>query len=186
TTVIRGDVAAEVAKLKDRYEREIQVHGSAALVQTLHRLGLIDEYRLFIEPVVLGTGKRLFEPGSTPNALQLVEARPMDKGAVLAIYRPAGPPSYGEFQMEDGLGLPDAGAPGRARRPPLAAFAADPVTVGVEVVDVDSNDGHRSGDVRRAVPTPTGTVDVACDRNTRAGVVRIASAPCCRRRRDDR
>ncbi len=108
TTIIRGDIAAEVAKLKENYDREIQVHGSAALAQTLHGLGLIDEYRLFIEPVVLGTGKRLFEPGSAPTALQLVETKPMDKGAVLAIYRPAGKPTYGAFEMEDGLGLPDA------------------------------------------------------------------------------
>ena len=105
TTIIRGDVAVEVAKLKDRYDGEIQVHGSAALAQTLHARGLIDEYRLFIEPVVLGTGKRLFEPGAAPTALQLVEAEPMDKGAVLATYRPAGKPTYGEFQMEEGLGL---------------------------------------------------------------------------------
>lgn len=108
TTIIRGDVAAEVSKLKDQYDGEIQVHGSAALAQTLHAGGLIDEYRLFIEPVVLGTGKRLFEPGSTPTALQLVESRPMDKGSVLAIYRPAGTPTYGAFQMEEGLGLPEA------------------------------------------------------------------------------
>jgi dihydrofolate reductase len=105
TTIIRGDLAAEVAELKDRYEGEIQVHGSAALAQTLHARGLIDEYRIFIEPVVLGTGKRLFEPGAAPTALQLVETKPMDKGAVLAIYRPAGKPTYGEFQMEEGLGL---------------------------------------------------------------------------------
>ena len=76
TTIIRGDVAAEVAKLKDRHEGEIQVHGSAALAQTLHACGLVDEYRLFIEPIVLGTGKRLFEPGSTPTALQLIDTRP--------------------------------------------------------------------------------------------------------------
>ena len=107
TTIIRGDLAAEVAQLKDRYEREIQVHGSAALAQTLHALGLIDEYRLFIEPVVLGTGKRLFEIGATPTALQLIESKPMDKGSVLAVYRPAGPPTYGAFQMEEGLGLPE-------------------------------------------------------------------------------
>ena len=113
TTVIRGDVAAEVAKLKDRHEGEIQVHGSAALAQTLHARGLIDEYRIFIEPVVLGTGKRLFEPGSTPTALQLVETKPMDKGSVLAIYRPAGKPTHGEFQMEEGFGLPrPGGVPG--------------------------------------------------------------------------
>ena len=107
TTIIRGDIAAEVAKLKERYEREIQVHGSAALAQTLHAQGLIDEYRIFIEPVVLGTGKRLFEAGATPTALQLIETRQMEKGSVRAIYRPAGPPTYGAFHTDEGLGLPE-------------------------------------------------------------------------------
>jgi dihydrofolate reductase len=107
TTIIRGDVPAEVAKLKERYAGEIQVHGSAGLAQTLHTHGLIDEYRLFIEPVVLGTGKRLFEPGAAPTALRLVDSRPMGKGAVLATYQPAGRPTYGEFQMQEGFGLPD-------------------------------------------------------------------------------
>ena len=106
TTIIRGDVAAGVAELKDEYSGEIQVHGSAGLAQTLHAHGLIDEYRLFIEPVVLGTGKRLFEPGSAPTALRLVESRSMGKGAVLAIFQPEGKPAYGEFQMEEGFGLP--------------------------------------------------------------------------------
>jgi dihydrofolate reductase len=108
TTVISGDLATEVAKLKARYDGEIQVHGSATLAQALHAHGLIDEYRVFIEPIVLGTGKRLFEPGATPTALQLVESRPLDTGSVLAIYRPAGPPTYGEFQMEEGFGLPES------------------------------------------------------------------------------
>ena len=107
-TIIRGDVPGEVGKLKQQHDGEIQVHGSAALVQTLHSEGLIDEYRLFIEPLVLGTGKRLFEPGATPTALQLVESRPMGKGAVLAIYHPAGKPTVGEFQMEEGFGLPES------------------------------------------------------------------------------
>lgn len=106
-TIIHGDVPAEVAKLKEHYAGEIQVHGSAGLAQTLHTHGLIDEYRLFIEPVVLGTGKRLFEPGAAPTALRLVDSRPMGKGAVLATYQPAGKPTYGEFQMEEGFGLPD-------------------------------------------------------------------------------
>jgi dihydrofolate reductase len=108
TTIIRGDVPAEVAKLKDQHEGEIQVHGSAGLAQTLHAEGLIDEYRLFIEPIVLGTGKRLFEPGAAPTALRLVESRPMAKGTTLAIYQPTGKPTYGEFQMEEGFGLPDS------------------------------------------------------------------------------
>ena len=107
TTIIHGDLPGEVANLKDMYAGEIQVHGSAGLAQALHAQGLIDEYRLFIEPVVLGTGKRLFEPGATPTALRLVESRPMGKGSVLAIYHPAGRPTYGGFQMEEGYGLPD-------------------------------------------------------------------------------
>jgi dihydrofolate reductase len=107
TTILRGNVPAEVAKLKQQYQGEIQVHGSAGLAQTLHAHGLIDEYRMFIEPVVLGDGKRLFAPGATPTALRLVESKPMGKGTVLAIYQPAGKPTYGEFQMEEGFGLPD-------------------------------------------------------------------------------
>ncbi len=107
TTIIKDDVPGEVAKLKDQYAGEIQVHGSAGLAQTLHAHGLIDEYRVFIEPVVLGSGKRLFEPGAEPTALRLVETKPMTKGAVLAIYQPAGRPTYGEFEMEEGFGLPE-------------------------------------------------------------------------------
>jgi dihydrofolate reductase len=107
TTVISGDVRTEVSKLKEQYDGEIQVHGSAALAQTLHADGLIDEYRVFIEPIVLGTGKRLFEPAAAPTALGLVESRPMRKGTILAVYRPTGKPTYGEFQMEEGYGLPE-------------------------------------------------------------------------------
>jgi dihydrofolate reductase len=107
TTIVRGDVPAEVAQLKEQYAGEIQVHGSAGLAQTLHAHGLIDEYRLFIEPVVLGTGKRLFEAGAAPTALRLVESTPMGKGAVLATYQPAGKPTHGEFKMEEGFGLPE-------------------------------------------------------------------------------
>jgi dihydrofolate reductase len=107
TTIIGSDIPGEVAKLKEQFAGEIQVHGSAGLAQTLHTHGLIDEYRLFIEPVVLGTGKRLFEPGAAPTALRLVDSRPMGTGTVLATYQPAGTPTYGEFQMEEGYGLPD-------------------------------------------------------------------------------
>jgi dihydrofolate reductase len=108
TSIVRGDLATEVAALKARHDGEVQVHGSAGLAQSLHELGLIDEYRLFIEPIVLGTGKRLFEPGAVATALQLVECRAMSKGTVFAVYRPAGTPTYGEFQMEEGFGLPGA------------------------------------------------------------------------------
>lgn len=105
STVISGDLPTEVARLKERYSGEIQVHGSAGLAQALHAHGLIDEYRLFIEPVVLGGGKRLFEPGSEPAGLRLVDSKTMSKGTILAIYRPTGRPTYGTFEMEEGYGL---------------------------------------------------------------------------------
>jgi dihydrofolate reductase len=66
----------------------------------LHAHGLIDEYLLFNEPVVVGTGKRLFEPGAASTAPRLVETKSIGKGTVLAIYQPTGKPSYDEFQME--------------------------------------------------------------------------------------
>jgi len=66
TTVLRGDVLAEVRRLKQLPGRELQVHGSWQLVQTLHRAGLVDVYRLLQHPVVVGRGKRLFPDGSTP------------------------------------------------------------------------------------------------------------------------
>lgn len=107
SSVIDGDVVEAVKALKDKPGGELQVHGSAQLVQTLNRHQLVDEYRLLVFPVVLGTGKRLFEPGAAPTALRLVDSRPMGKGAVLATYQPAGRPTYGEFQMQEGFGLPE-------------------------------------------------------------------------------
>jgi hypothetical protein len=56
---------------------------------------------------VLGTGKRLFEPAAAPTALRQVESRSMAKGTLFAVYRPTGTPTYGEFQMEEGFGLPE-------------------------------------------------------------------------------
>jgi dihydrofolate reductase len=107
TTILRGDVRTEVNKLKEQYDGEIQVHGSATLAQALHNQGLIDEYRVFIEPIVLGTGKRLFEPAATATSLRRVDTRPMASGTIFAVYQPTGTPTYGEFQMEEGYGLPD-------------------------------------------------------------------------------
>jgi dihydrofolate reductase len=93
--LIEGDVTAAVRALKQQPGGELQVHGSGELAQTLMAHGLIDEYRLWTYPVVLGSGRRLFREGTTPAALQLVEARPTSRGAVLHIYRPAGKPTHG-------------------------------------------------------------------------------------------
>ena len=116
STVLGGDVVTEVAKLKEQPGGELQIHGSGNLAQTLFDANLIDIFHFVVAPVVLGTGKRLFEPTAAPTALQLVESQAMGKGTVLAIYRPAGPPTFGEFQMEEGFGLPDHRRSGRRVR----------------------------------------------------------------------
>ena len=83
TTVISGDVAAEVAKLKDEVEGEIQIPGSIQLVNTLLEEGLIDEYRLMVYPVVLGSGKRLFSDHSEMSRLKLRDTKTVGEGLVI-------------------------------------------------------------------------------------------------------
>ncbi len=85
-----GDVVREVPLLKQRYNGEIQVHGSSDLLQTLIEHGFIDEYRLLVFPVVVGTGKRLFGAGTMPAALKLVKSSTTPSGVVISVYRPAG------------------------------------------------------------------------------------------------
>lgn len=97
----RGDAADAVAELKERSDGEINVQGSSDLIRTLQRHDLVDVYRLLIEPVVLGTGKRLFEKGTVPAALKLTGARPTGAGAVYCTYERAGKPGYGSFELED-------------------------------------------------------------------------------------
>jgi dihydrofolate reductase len=99
TTVIR-DVVKEVAELKRRHAREIQVHGSGALAQTLIAKGLVDELKLWHYPVVLGTGKRLFGSGAVPSAFTLVGTTATRTGVVVSTYRPAGKPTYGTVGLE--------------------------------------------------------------------------------------
>jgi dihydrofolate reductase len=100
STLIKGDVAQEVARLRAQPGRELQVHGSGELAQTLMQHGLIDEYRLWIYPVVLGDGRLLFRQGGMPSAFKLVEARTTGTGVVVHVYRAAGKPTYGTFDIE--------------------------------------------------------------------------------------
>lgn len=100
TVMLRGDIAAEVSELKSRPGGELQIHGSAALVRSLMRHELIDEFRLYVHPIVLGAGRRLFSEGTVPAALDLVDTRHTDKGVVLQVLRPAGTPSYGTAALE--------------------------------------------------------------------------------------
>jgi dihydrofolate reductase len=88
TTVLRGDLVEEVTKVRDRYERDVVVHGSPQLVQALVEHDLVDELRLLVYPVVVGAGKRLFGETSGKQNLRLVEATSFDDGVHLLFYRP--------------------------------------------------------------------------------------------------
>jgi dihydrofolate reductase len=89
TTVISGDVPAEVAKLKERYEGDVLVQGSATLIGTLAEHDLVDEYHLMVHPVVLGSGKRLFKESAAGTELTLTDCRKVGPDVLLLIYRPA-------------------------------------------------------------------------------------------------
>ncbi len=95
STLVHGDVVKEVTRLKQQPGNELQVHGSATLIRTLMQHNLIDAYRLFIHPVVLGNGKRLFTIGTTPTALKLVDTKTTSRGVVVHVYEPSGKPEYG-------------------------------------------------------------------------------------------
>jgi dihydrofolate reductase len=96
TSTVIADVPDAVRTLKQQPGNELQVHGSGQLAGTLMAHGLIDEYRLLIHPVVLGSGRRLFTD-PVPAALRLVESRTTPSGVLVATYQPAGVPSYGSM-----------------------------------------------------------------------------------------
>ena len=95
--LIEGDAAEGIAKLKEEDGPELQVHGSSNLIQTLLRHDLVDEYRLWTFPVVIGSGKRLFGDGSIPAALRLVDTQMSTTGVVIGVYVPAGELTTGSF-----------------------------------------------------------------------------------------
>ena len=95
-----GDLAAEVAKLKEQPGDELQVHGSGALAHTLIEHDLVDEYRLLYFPVHLGTGKKLFRDGAAPAALRLVSASTTSTGVIIATYQPAGAVQTGSYALD--------------------------------------------------------------------------------------
>jgi dihydrofolate reductase len=94
TTVLSGDVAAAVGELKAKRGGELQVHGSGALIRWLLANQLVDEITLFVCPLVVGQGTRLFPDTGPDVALELVESRSTPKGVTIQIYRPTGRPQY--------------------------------------------------------------------------------------------
>jgi class 3 adenylate cyclase len=89
TTIVSGDIATEIPRLKREIDGDIAVHGSADLLAELIRLDLVDEFRFMVFPVVLGIGKRLFRENADLRHMQLVDSRTFSNGVVLLIYRPA-------------------------------------------------------------------------------------------------
>ena len=98
--LIEGDVVAGVRALKQQDGPELQVHGSATLLQTLIGAGLVDVFRLMIFPVVLGRGKRLFGDGTVPGGLELVSSRTASTGVIMATYRTGAEIKSGSFALD--------------------------------------------------------------------------------------
>ncbi|MER7440419.1 dihydrofolate reductase family protein [Micromonospora avicenniae] len=106
TTVLRADLVDEVRRLKELPGKELQVHGSWRLVQTLHQAGLVDVYRLLQYPVIVGTGKRLFPDGTTPATFATVEesSHVLPGGVVSLTLKPTslGALSAGAYTVDEG------------------------------------------------------------------------------------
>jgi dihydrofolate reductase len=97
SVLIEGDAAEGVAALKNGNGPALQVHGSGNLIQTLLRHNLVDEFRLWVFPVVIGSGKRLFADGTIPAGLKLIDSKISTTGVVIGTYEPAGELVTGSF-----------------------------------------------------------------------------------------
>jgi dihydrofolate reductase len=100
SVLIEGDAADGIAALKTEDGPELQVHGSGNLIQTLLRHDLVDQYRLWVFPLVIGSGKRLFSDGTIPSGLRLVDSKVSTTGVVIGTYEPAGEIVTGSFAPE--------------------------------------------------------------------------------------
>ena len=101
SVALRGDVPAEIERLKREDGPDLLIQGSSVLIQSLLAAGLIDEYRLMTFPVVLGSGKRLFGDGTVPAALKLVSTETSSTGVVMSTYVPEGPVHTGSFATQE-------------------------------------------------------------------------------------
>jgi dihydrofolate reductase len=98
--LIKGDVVPQLQRLKEQDGPELQVHGSSNLLQTLIKHELIDQYNVWIFPVLLADGKRLFGSGVVPGGLRLVESQTSTTGVIIASYAPAGAITPGSFALD--------------------------------------------------------------------------------------
>ena len=99
--LIEGDVPARIAALQADDGPEFQVHGSGNLIQTLLRHGLVDRFHVWVFPVLIGSGKRLFADGTVPAGLRLVDSKTSTTGVVIGTYEPAGELVTGSFVAAD-------------------------------------------------------------------------------------
>ena len=97
SVLLGGDIVADIRNLKDQEGPELQVHGSANLIQTLLKNDLVDEFWLKIFPVTIGTGKRLFGDGALPASFKLTESRSSSSGVLVATYARDGDIKSGSF-----------------------------------------------------------------------------------------
>jgi len=98
--LIGHDVVEHITRLKQREGPDLQVHGSSQLLQTLIAHDLVDEYHLWIFPVLLGSGKRLFGESVVPAGLRLVDTKTSTTGVVIATYERAGEINHGSFALD--------------------------------------------------------------------------------------
>ena len=91
------DVASKIKKLKEEDGPDLWVHGSGDLIQTLLKHSLIDRMHLWIFPVTIGSGKRIFASGTIPQTLNLIDSKTNSKGVIIATYEPAGPLKTGSY-----------------------------------------------------------------------------------------
>jgi dihydrofolate reductase len=96
STLVTGDLAEGITSLKERHE-EVHVIGSLNLVQSLLRFGLVDRLELWLYPLLLGSGKRVFADGTVPTALRLIESVTYPNGTLQLAYETAGAPTYGDL-----------------------------------------------------------------------------------------
>ena len=100
SVLIEGGAAEGIAALKEEDGPELQVHGSANLIQTLLRHNLVDQFRLWVFPLVIGSGKRLFAEGTIPSGLKLVDSTVSTTGVLMGTYEPAGEVVTGSFALD--------------------------------------------------------------------------------------